>query len=141
MRYALMILAMTAAAAGPAAAQTPPAPPPTAPMAPQAQAAWLKVRQALTPSQQAFEVRAFVAAATTERGRRPEWAIDARDVASGRAVPLDDPALLQRELRLAAPPDLSWLLEAGWVVYIGDEEKARRESPAEWLAVVSRTSG
>ena len=96
MRYGLMILAMTAAAAGPAVAQTPPAPPPTAPMAPQAQAAWLKVRQALTPSQQAFEVRAFVAAATTERGRRPEWAIDARDLASGRAVPLDDPALLQR---------------------------------------------
>ena len=95
MRYGLMILAMTAAA-GPAAAQTPPAPPPTAPMALQAQAAWLKVRQALTPSQQAFEVRAFVAAATTERGRRPEWAIDARDLASGRAVPLDDPALLQR---------------------------------------------
>jgi hypothetical protein len=96
MRYGLMILAMTAAAAGPAVAQTPPAPPPTAPMALQAQAAWLKVRQALTPSQQAFEVRAFVAAATTERGRRPEWAIDARDLASGRAVPLDDPALLQR---------------------------------------------
>lgn len=96
MRYGLMILAMTAAAAGPAAAQTPPASPPTAPMAPQAQAAWLKVRQALTPSQQAFEVRAFVAAATTERGGRPEWAIDARDLASGRAVPLDDPALLQR---------------------------------------------
>lgn len=96
MRYGLMILAMTAAAAGPAAAQTPPAPPPTAPTAFQAQAAWLKVRQALTPSQQAFEVRAFVATATTERGRRPEWAIDARDLASGRAVPLDDPALLQR---------------------------------------------
>jgi hypothetical protein len=96
MRYGLMILAMTAAAAGPAAAQTPPAPPPTAPTAFQAQAAWLKVRQALTPSQQAFEVRAFVAAATTERGRRREWAIDARDLASGRAVPLDDPALLQR---------------------------------------------
>lgn len=95
MRYGLMILAM-AAAAGPAAAQTPPAPPPTAPTAVQAQAAWLKVRQALTPPQQAFEVRAFVAAATTERGRRPEWAIDARDLASGRAVPLDDPALLQR---------------------------------------------
>ena len=96
MRYGLMILAMTAAAAGPAAAQTPPAPPPTSPTALQAQAAWLKVRRALTPSQQAFEVRAFVAAATTERGRRPEWAIDARDLASGRAVPLDDPALLQR---------------------------------------------
>ena len=95
MRYGLMILAMTAAA-GPAAAQTPPAPPSTAPTAFQAQAAWLKVRQALTPSQQAFEVRAFVAAATTERGRRPEWAIDARDLASGRAVPLDEPALLQR---------------------------------------------
>lgn len=41
-----------------------------------------------------------------------------------------DPALLQRELRLTAPPDLSWLLQAGWVVYIGDEEKARREAPA-----------
>lgn len=41
-----------------------------------------------------------------------------------------DPALLERELRLTAPPDLSWLLAAGWILYIGDEEKARREAPA-----------
>lgn len=39
-----------------------------------------------------------------------------------------DPALLQRQLRLTTPPDLSWLLDAGWIVYISDEEKARREA-------------
>lgn len=61
-----------------------------------AQAAWLRVRQALTPQQQANEARAFMAALATANGRRIVPAMDARDRASGRPVSLDDPALLQR---------------------------------------------
>lgn len=60
------------------------------------QAAWLRVRQALTPQQQALEVRAFLAALATANGRPVMPTLDVRDLASGRAVSLDDPALLQR---------------------------------------------
>lgn len=90
-----LAFAVTASAAS-AHAQAPPPVSPTAPVAIQAQAAWLRVRQALTPSQQAHQIRNFIAAATAEQGRRPEMALDARDLASGRAVRLDDPILLQR---------------------------------------------
>jgi hypothetical protein len=61
-----------------------------------AQAAWSRVRQALTPQQQALEVRAFLAALATANGRPVTPTLDVRDLASGRAVSLDDPALLQR---------------------------------------------
>ena len=59
-------------------------------------AAWTRVRQALTPQQQANEVRAFMAALASANGRRITPTMDARDIASGRAVSLDDPALMQR---------------------------------------------
>ena len=42
-----------------------------------------------------------------------------------------DPVALQRELGMTAPPDLSWLLAAGWCRYIGDVEKQRREREAD----------
>ena len=61
-----------------------------------AQTAWQRVRQALTPAQQANEARAFMAALATANGQRVVPAMDARDLASGRTVALDDPALLQR---------------------------------------------
>jgi hypothetical protein len=38
-----------------------------------------------------------------------------------------DPVALQREMRMEEPPDLSWLLEAGWLLYITDAEKIERE--------------
>ncbi len=40
-----------------------------------------------------------------------------------------DPVALQRELGMATAPDLSWLLDAGWLIYISDAEKAAREHP------------
>jgi hypothetical protein len=61
-----------------------------------AQAAWGRVRQAQTPQQQAMEVRAFLAALATANGRPVMPTLDVRDLASGRAVSLDDPAVLQR---------------------------------------------
>ncbi|TFW13147.1 hypothetical protein EGY25_10530 [Brevundimonas intermedia] len=60
------------------------------------QAAWTRVRSALTPQQQANEVRAFMAALASANGRPTLPPLDARDIASGRAVSLDDPALLLR---------------------------------------------
>lgn len=61
-----------------------------------AQTAWGRVRQALTPQQQATEVRSFLAVLANGNGRRVAPPVDARDIASGRAVSLDDPALVQR---------------------------------------------
>ncbi len=61
-----------------------------------AQAAWGRVRLAATPQQQALEVRAFLAALATANGRPIMPTLDVRDLASGRAVSLDDPAVLQR---------------------------------------------
>ena len=90
-----LAVAMTASTVS-ARGQTPAPVSSMAPVATQAQAAWLRVRQALTPLQQAYQVRNFIAASTAEQGRRPDMAVDARDVASGRAVRLDDPILLQR---------------------------------------------
>lgn len=65
-------------------------------MSASAQAAWSRVRQAATPQQQALEVRAFLAALATANGRPVAPALDVRDLASGRAVSLDDPAVVQR---------------------------------------------
>ncbi|WP_395942466.1 hypothetical protein [Brevundimonas sp.] len=70
--------------------------PSTAIMTTTAQAAWARVRQAQTPPQQAAEVRGFLAVLATGNGRRIIPALDARDIASGRAVSLDDPVLVQR---------------------------------------------
>lgn len=78
-------------AAGQASAQTSGAPLPTS-----IQTAWSRVRAALTPQQQANEVRGFLSALANENRRPTIPALDARDIASGRAVSLDDPALLQR---------------------------------------------
>lgn len=41
-----------------------------------------------------------------------------------------DPVALQRELGMTSAPDLSWLIQAGWCVYISDAEKDRRERDA-----------
>ena len=60
------------------------------------QTAWTRVRSALTPEQQANEVRGFMAALASANGRPTLPPLDARDIASGRVVSLDDPALLQR---------------------------------------------
>ncbi|MFN6980501.1 MAG: hypothetical protein ACK4NU_01095 [Brevundimonas sp.] len=60
------------------------------------QAAWTRVRSALTPEQQANAVRGFLSALASAEGRPTLPPVDARDIASGRAVSLDDPALLQR---------------------------------------------
>lgn len=78
-------------AAGQASAQTTGAPLPNS-----IQTAWSRVRAALTPQQQANEVRGFLSALANENRRLTTPAMDARDIASGRAVSLDDPALLQR---------------------------------------------
>jgi len=87
-------------AVGPVSAQTA-SPQATSPQAAgqasaSVQAAWARVRAALTPEQQANAVRGFMAALATSEGRRTTPPVDARDIASGRAVSLDDPALLQR---------------------------------------------
>jgi len=63
---------------------------------PAAQAAWARVRGALTPQEQANAVRAFMSALAMANGRRIVPVMDARDIASGRAVSLDDAALTQR---------------------------------------------
>lgn len=58
--------------------------------------AWQRVALAQTAPQQANEINGFLRALATE-GRRPaDLTLDARDIASGRAVAADDPALLQR---------------------------------------------
>lgn len=86
--FALCVAAV--ALAGEASAQT------TSSMPAGVQAAWTRVRAALTPAQQANEVRGFMSALAMENGRPTTPPLDARDIASGRAVSLDDPALLQR---------------------------------------------
>ncbi|QSF55402.1 hypothetical protein [Brevundimonas fontaquae] len=78
-------------AAGQASAQTSGAPLPAS-----VQTAWSRVRAALTAQQQANEVRGFLSALANENRRPTIPALDARDIASGRAVSLDDPALVQR---------------------------------------------
>ena len=60
------------------------------------QTAWTRVRSALTSEQQANEVRGFMAALASANGRPTLPPLDARDIASGRVVSLDDPVLLQR---------------------------------------------
>ena len=85
------LLSAIVLAAGQASAQTSGAPLPTS-----VQTAWSRVRAALTPQQQANEVRGFLSILANEKGRPTTPALDARDIASGRAVSLDDPALLQR---------------------------------------------
>lgn len=85
------LLIATVVAAGQASAQTSGAPLPAS-----VQTAWSRVRAALTPQQQANEVRGFLSTLANENQRPTTPALDARDIASGRAVSLDDPALLQR---------------------------------------------
>lgn len=95
---ALAVLAVSVpamAAVTPGVAQVAPSPPAATPDAVAAQAAWTRVRAALTPQQQAYEVRRFVDGLGSGGGS-PALEVDVRDVASGRAVPLDDPAVLQR---------------------------------------------
>lgn len=87
--FALLISTFIAAAQ--TSAQTTGAPLPAS-----VQTAWSRVRAALTPQQQANEVRGFLSALANENRRPTTPALDARDIASGRAVSLDDPALLQR---------------------------------------------
>lgn len=60
------------------------------------QAAWLRLRQAITPEQQAYEARNVVRVLAMANVRPGVLELDVRDIASGRAVPLDDPAVLQR---------------------------------------------
>lgn len=60
------------------------------------QAAWLRLRQAVTPEQQAYEARNVIRVLAMANVRRGALELDVRDIASGRAVPLDDPAVLQR---------------------------------------------
>ena len=60
------------------------------------QDAWSQVRAALTPAQQANAVRGFLSALAASERRPTLPPLDARDIASGRTVSLDDPALLQR---------------------------------------------
>jgi hypothetical protein len=97
--YARLAMAALAAVAGPPAgvsqAQDGPAPVAPSPDAAALQLAWTRVRAALTPAQQALEVRRFL---EVVRARGPGRAleVDMRDRASGRAVPLDDPSILQR---------------------------------------------
>ncbi|MCK6105554.1 MULTISPECIES: hypothetical protein [unclassified Brevundimonas] len=68
----------------------------TAPLPASVQDAWVQVRAALTPAQQANAVRGFLSALAAYERRPTLPPMDARDIASGRAVSLDDPALLQR---------------------------------------------
>lgn len=76
-------------------AQDGPAPVAPSPDAGALQAAWTRVRAALTPAQQALEVRRFLDGVRAGGpGRAME--VDVRDLASGRAAPLDDPSILQR---------------------------------------------
>lgn len=95
----LLIPVLLAAGAGLHAAQgraqdTPPLAA-TSPDAAALQTAWTRVRAVLTPAQQALEVRRFLDLVRAGGpGRALE--VDVRDLASGRAIPLDDPAVLQR---------------------------------------------
>ncbi|WP_312595894.1 hypothetical protein [Brevundimonas sp.] len=79
----------------PAVAQVQPAAQ-TAPLPASVQDAWVRVRAALTPAQQANALRGFLSALAAYERRPTPPPMDARDIASGRAVSLDDPALLQR---------------------------------------------
>nr|WP_314187482.1 hypothetical protein [uncultured Brevundimonas sp.] len=91
----IFALAAMGFAAFPAAAQVQPSIPATT-LPPGAQDAWGQVRAALTPAQQANAVRRFLSALAASEGRPTLPPTDARDIASGRAVSLDDPALSQR---------------------------------------------
>lgn len=86
----LILFCLMVLATAPAAAQTP------GPPSPALAIAWQRVTQAQSWSQQAYEVNAFVRTAASEGHRPGDLTLDARDIASGRVVPTDDPALLQR---------------------------------------------
>ncbi|GAW40474.1 hypothetical protein SH203_00872 [Brevundimonas sp. SH203] len=95
----ILVLAAAGAAAVPAVARQSSVPPPaaqTAPLPASVLDAWGQVRAALTPAQQANAVRGFLSALAAWQRRPTPPPMDARDIASGRAVSLDDPALLQR---------------------------------------------
>ena len=85
-----ILAAVFLASSGPVLAQTSGAPGLAAPV----QEAWTRVRAALTPEQQANAVRGFVSTVAATQGRAATPGLDARDIASGRTVALDDPALL-----------------------------------------------
>ena len=87
-----ILAAVFLASGGPVLAQTSGAPGLAAPV----QEAWTRVRAALTPEQQANAVRGFLSTVAATQGRAATPGLDARDIASGRTVALDDPALLQR---------------------------------------------
>lgn len=85
------------ACAAPAGSQTMNAPAPEARAEVElAQVAWTRVRQAATPEEQANAVHNFLRALPKPGGRSAALDLAARDIASGRAVALGDPSLLQR---------------------------------------------
>ncbi|MBD3835914.1 hypothetical protein [Brevundimonas sp.] len=89
------LLAIASLAPGAGQAQDAPTPVAPSPDAGALQLAWTRVLAALTPAQQAWEVRRFLDLVRAGGpGRALE--VDVRDLASGRAVPLDDPSILQR---------------------------------------------
>nr|WP_314527188.1 hypothetical protein [uncultured Brevundimonas sp.] len=95
----ILALAAVAAASVPAVAQPSIAQQSTGqttPLPASVQDAWGQVRAALTPAQQANAVRGFLSALAAWQRRPTPPPMDARDIASGRAVSLDDPALMQR---------------------------------------------
>lgn len=61
-----------------------------------AQVAWNRVRQAATPEEQANAVHNFLRALPRPGGRPAALSMMARDIASGRVVPFEDPSLMQR---------------------------------------------
>ena len=88
-------LAIASLSPGTGQAQDAPVPVAPSPDAGALQLAWTRVRAAMTPAQQAWEVRRFLDLVRAGGpGRALE--VDVRDLASGRAVPLDDPSILQR---------------------------------------------
>ena len=94
--YRALAAALAALGAGQAMAQSQPSAASSAWAAGQEAAAWQRVRQALTPEQQAAEVRAFLQVLAQINARPTLPAVDARDIAGNRVVALDDPAILQR---------------------------------------------
>ena len=96
-RPLLSILTLLAGGAVPASAVAQVQPPvQVAPLPASVEDAWSQVRAALTPAQQANAVRGFLSALAASERRPTLPPLDARDIASGRTVSLDDPALLQR---------------------------------------------
>jgi len=90
----ILICALLSAGAGQAAA--PPTLQAMQAQSPMTAAAWQRVIQAQTAAEQANALHGFLRALATDGLRPAALTFDARDIASGRAVAPDDPALLQR---------------------------------------------